>query len=274
MKTKELFGMLLVAFLAAMGLAACSDDEKNEKVSFRLELPTTSYEIMQDGGGTVGLTAHENTTIEVDDPELIQAKFNWGYYTDSPINAAIILTSKGKKGQTSVFITDHENGETATLSVKVVDNYLPISIDESSHPALTGDISFYLVRNEQRDCYFFMLNHMTHQDVLGCRGTYDFSLEEEDGNLVPYLTLTYVSDAEGRFTVASIPPTAHKFSLAGSSSAVYGLIYQRLGIDWEGIKPEARDYMANMTVIMKEVGTEYEIRGEIDNSMIQQGVLE
>lgn len=274
MKTKELFGMLFAAFLAVAGLAACSDDEKGGETPYHLELPTTSYELMQYRGGNIGLTAHENTTIEVDDPELIEAKFEWGYYTDSPINAAIILTSKGEKGETFIRITDHETGETATLRVKVVDNYLPISIDESNHPALTGDISFFLVRNEQRDCYFFILNHMTHQDVLCGRGTYDFSVEEEDGSLVPYLTLTYVSDAEGRFTVASLPPTAHKFSLSGSSSEVYSLIHQRLGIDWEEMKPETRDYMADMTVIMKEVDTEYEVRGEIVTSMIQQGVLE
>lgn len=40
------------------------------------------------------------------------------------------------------------------------------------------------------------------------------------------------------------------------------------------MKPEIRDYMVDMTVIMKEVDTEYEIRGEIVTSMIQQGVLE
>lgn len=72
MKTKELFRMLFVAFLAVAGLAACSDDEKGGETPYHLELSTTSYEVMQYGGGNIGLTVHENTTIKVDDPELIK----------------------------------------------------------------------------------------------------------------------------------------------------------------------------------------------------------
>lgn len=278
MKTERRFGMLLVAFLAAATLAACSDNDKNGdgEVVYHLALPVTSCEVMQNGTESVGFTAHENTTLEVADPELIEAKLIWGYCTDSPINTAVFLTSKGEKGETTIRITDHETDETATLSVKVTDSYLPIGINDSNHPALTNDISFYLVNNGQRDCYFFMLDHMTHQDVLCGQGTYEFSVEEEeDGTPVPYLTLTYVSDAEGRFTIASLPPTAHKFSLTGSSSMAYAVIRSRLGIDWEGMKPETRDVMPYIEVVMREVGTEYEIRGTIDEEWkIKQGVLE
>lgn len=275
MKTERRFGMLLVAFLAAAVLAACSDNDKDGEVAYHLALPVSSCEVMQNGTESVGFTAHENTTLEVADPELIEAKLIWGYCTDSPINAAVFLTSKGEKGETTVRITDHETDETATLSVKVTDSYLPIGIDDSNHPALANDISFYLVNNGQRDCYFFRVDHMTHQDVLCGRGTYEFSVEEEDGNLVPYLILTYVSDAEGRFTIASLPPTTHKFSLTGSTSAAYDFIRSRLGIDWKGMKPETRDVMQYIKVVMREAGTEYEIRGTIDEELkIKQGVLE
>lgn len=278
MKTKEQFRMLFVAFLVVAGLMACSDDD----TSYHLELQETSCEVMLNGSKHVEILAGKDVTLEVADEELIEAVYQWGYLVnglfdgvDEPLPGIVTFKSKGKKGETVVRITDHAIGETVTIGIKVVDAYLPVNINESNHPALTNETSFFLVRNEQHDCYFFRTDHMTHQAVLCGRGTYEFSVEKEGEAFIPYLILNYVSDLEGKFSIVSLPPVAHKFCLTGTLSEVYELIEYRLGVDWNTLVQEARTSpLINMTMVMKESDTEYEIKGEVTQGTMPQGILE
>lgn len=114
-KKKELFEILLVVFFAMAGLTACSNDDEAEHY---LELTSTSCEVMAGQTTSVGLTAHENTTLEVQHPELIEASYTWGYYGGS---IAVIQITGKKKGETTIRITDNETKETATLTVQVTE---------------------------------------------------------------------------------------------------------------------------------------------------------
>lgn len=116
-KTNELMKMLFIAFVTITALAACNDEDE---MDFQLALSKPSCEVMEGQSITVGLSAHENTTINITDPALIDAIYRW-----KESETAIIEIKAKQKGETSIRVTDHETGETATLAVTVTEFPLP-----------------------------------------------------------------------------------------------------------------------------------------------------
>lgn len=120
MRTKSLFGILLL-FLLAIGFISCGDDYDDDKPERHLELSGNSCEVMQGYRVTIDLTAHENTTLEIENPELIDAVYMWegdGY------KAKIEIQGK-QVGLTDIVVTDRETGESAAIKVKVTEFPMP-----------------------------------------------------------------------------------------------------------------------------------------------------
>lgn len=73
MQSKHLLGALLL-LLSTIGFISCSDDDESD---YHLKLSENSCEVMQGRSVTIGLTAHENTTLNIESPELIEAVYVW-----------------------------------------------------------------------------------------------------------------------------------------------------------------------------------------------------
>ena len=52
---------------------------------------------------------------------------------------------------------------------------------------------------------------------------------------IPFLTLTYKTDEDGKLTNENITASGYKLNLIGSSSATYSIISKYLGVDWDQI---------------------------------------
>ena len=50
---------------------------------------------------------------------------------------------------------------------------------------------------------------------------------------MPFLTLTYKTDEDGKLTNENISASSHKFNLIGPSSAIYSILNKYLGVDWD-----------------------------------------
>ena len=64
----------MLLFLFTMGFTSCSEDDKQK---YYLELSQNSCEVIQGYSISIDLTAHENTTLNVENPELIDAAYIW-----------------------------------------------------------------------------------------------------------------------------------------------------------------------------------------------------
>ncbi|MEG1562679.1 MAG: hypothetical protein RR365_02990 [Bacteroides sp.] len=135
MKTKNFFGVFLI-FLCTIGFISCSDDDPK----FHLELSKNSCEVMQGRSVAIELTTHENTTLEIENSDLIEVLYTWGFG-----NFKAKIEIKGKqKGKTDIVVTDHETGESMTITVKVKEYPMPrLSVD---HPKVNifDRMDFYL----------------------------------------------------------------------------------------------------------------------------------
>ena len=72
------------------------------------------------------------------------------------------------------------------------------------------------------------------------RDSYKFSVGKNNNpNLsyetIPFLTLTYKTDEDGKLTNENITASGYKLNLIGSSSATYSIISKYLGVDWDQI---------------------------------------
>lgn len=72
-----------------------------------MELSQNSCEVIQGYSISIDLTAHENTTLNVKNPEFIDAVYTWGV---DGYKAKIEIKGK-QKGETDLVVTDHEMGE-------------------------------------------------------------------------------------------------------------------------------------------------------------------
>ena len=91
----------MLLFLFTMGFTSCSEDDKQE---YYLELSQNSCEVIQGYSISIDLTAHENTTLNVENPELIDAAYIWEL---DDYKAKIEIKGK-QKGETDLVVTDHE----------------------------------------------------------------------------------------------------------------------------------------------------------------------
>lgn len=87
MKTKNLSGLLL--FICTISFVCCNDEDNTES-AYRLELSENTCEVMQGRSSSINLISNENTTLEIADPELIDAAYIWGSHDN--FTAAIEIT--------------------------------------------------------------------------------------------------------------------------------------------------------------------------------------
>ena len=95
-----------------------------------------------------------------------------------------------------------------------------------------SEINVYLKNNEAKECCFFTYNYLEHKidENLISKGCYKFSVGKNNNpNLsyetIPFLTLTYKTDEDGKLTNENIT----------ASSATYSIISKYLGVDWDQI---------------------------------------
>ena len=134
-----------------------------------------------------------------------------------------------------------------------------------------SEINVYLKNNEAKECCFFTYNYLEHKidENLISKGCYKFSVEKNNNpNLsyetMPFLTLTYKTDEDGKLTNENISASSHKFNLIGPSSAIYSILNKYLGVDWDQLSKFVNirsDIALAPTMQMQEEGTEYGVSG-------------
>ena len=77
---------------------------------------------MQGRSVIVDLTAHENTTLDVKNSDLIDVLYTWEF---GSYKAKIEIKGK-QKGETDIVVIDHETRQTATIKVKVTEYPMPL----------------------------------------------------------------------------------------------------------------------------------------------------
>ena len=98
-----------------------------------------------------------------------------------------------------------------------------------------------------------------------------FSIEKNNNpNLsyetIPFLTLTYKTDEDGKLTNENISASGYYFNLIGSFSATYSIINKYLGVDWNRLSKfinTRSDIALAPTMQMQEEGTEYSVNGDV-----------
>lgn len=280
MNTKNLLGILLL-FLCAIGLPACSDDDETKELT-PLQIEKRSYEVRWGDSDDIGIyNGSGNISLKVQNTDIIEASYkineDYGKLILGGANYTFlgqIRVSGKQKGETSLTVTDNVTKETVELQIKVTDRYLSCAIQEGNHPALTKDITVFFVGNEAHDCYFFSMDHANNKlyDEPLAKGTYEFTAEKDGENNKFGVILTYASDDKGRFTDAAIVPSAHKFDMRGSDSYVYSVLKGYLGVDWDNLTKSSvpKDYI----MCMNEIGTEYSAKGLLVLTQMPEGILE
>ena len=114
------------------------------------------------------------------------------------------------------------------------------------------------------------LEHKVDENFIS-KGCYKFSVEKNNNpNLsyetMPFLTLTYKTDEDGKLTNENISASSHKFNLIGPSSAIYSILNKCLGVDWDQLSKFVNirsDIALAPTMQMQEEGTEYVVNGDV-----------
>lgn len=278
MKTKKLLGTLWLAFYSILHLTGC-DNEEAPPVFTPFHIEKQTYEVMRNGTNNIYIVNGSGRVIlAVENTDIVSATLQKDLYADGLLG--VIQLMGLQKGETTLHVTDPITQDTETLQIKVTDRYLAYNIEESNHPALTRQpgIVMYLVDNEERDCYFFSLRNSPDKspDGLVAKGKYLFSAGKEEEAIIPYLTLTYVSDEKGNFTDAAIAPTAHIFDLSKSPQVAYSLLETYLDFNWQELIQDAstKSSPPPPTLKMHETGTEYTITGILNREpLIPEGFL-
>lgn len=165
MKSKHLFGVLLL-FLSTIGFISCSDNNNDDKAKYHLELSENSCEVMQGGSVAINLTAHENMTLDIENPELIDVVYTWEY---GSYKAKIKIEGK-QKGETNVVVIDHETGESATIKVKVTEFPMPVLGVDRSKGNIFDMMNFNLYREDLLPIYFMELSTLCDSIVWTADG--------------------------------------------------------------------------------------------------------
>lgn len=257
-------------------LCSCTESDGSDPFP-PLTLEKTYYEVMSSGHHIIQLTSgSDRISATVGDEDVLGAEC----YVDEGKSYARIILHGRQKGSTTLTLTDEKTGVTQTAEVKVTDTYLAYDITFSNHPILETSIRSFLINNEARDCYFFIMDHM--QGTLRptpIAGSYEFRVQKEaDGTLNPYLYLSYPTDDDGNLD-DDAPATAHEFriDLDNTPPATLSVIEYALGVDWQGLADQAaitRDVMVSYTLRLTVPDTDYVIEGRIDvTTQIPENIL-
>lgn len=123
---KNLIGTFCV-FLLTISLMSCEDGD--EQFKYHLELSQNSCEVMQGSHVTISLITHENTVLEIENPELVDAVYTW----EANGGKANIEIRGKEKGETNLVVTSLETRESAMIKVKVLEYPIPcLAVNQSS----------------------------------------------------------------------------------------------------------------------------------------------
>ncbi len=136
MSVKNLFGVLTM-LLVTICSVGCNDDDALRR---HLELFEDECEVVQGSSVAIGLTAHENTTLDVANPELIEVVYTWKF---NGYKAEIEIRGK-QKGETCIVVTDHETGESATVKVIVTEYPMPRLAVKRPNGNIFDQMIFYI----------------------------------------------------------------------------------------------------------------------------------
>ena len=187
MRTKSLFRTLLM-FLFTIGFISCNDEDKQD---YHLELSKNSCEVMQGFSAAIDLTAHENTTLDIKNPELLDAVYTWELES---YKAKIEIKGK-QKGETDIIVTDHETGESATIKVKVTEYPMPHLAVKQPKGNIYDMMNFYLYNEDSKSISSSDLSAVCDSIVWtvdGMNGSFKvFEHEEGDGWTGKHLTFEW-----------------------------------------------------------------------------------
>lgn len=253
---------LPLVLLGIVLCTSCSNDDdylgtalRFEKKSYEARInETTLIQIM---GGS------QSYTLIVKDPNILGA----GIITyAAKYNPGSLSITGMKKGTTTVTVTDNKRKEQETLSIKIVDFYTTISINESNHPLLKKNRVLFIVNNPAKDFYLFQEDEKTKKISSKplLKGTYEFNAIEK----TPYLTLTYAN----KEAVSII----HKFDLSESVRPAIIFLNNYFLLGWEEwLNPKNRISQSNdFDVTMTEEGTENKIKGNLHKYLMPDGILD
>lgn len=268
-------GGIVILFLCLLGWIGCSDENEGEgKELLPFQMKKSYYEVMLNGfNNSIYIeNGSLDVSLSVDNPDMIDAS----YSKDTEDSMGYIRIEGKQKGTTALTVTDNVTKESSKVEIKVTDSYMVCPIEESNHPLLTTGVVLFLVNNEAHDFYLFVMDHMAHKlyDRPSYSGTYSFSVEKNTDKDVPYetipiLSLTYVSDENGKPIVADIPPTVHAFSMVQSSEVTFRFLEKYLDVDWNQLGEEVAvkgDMIVPHKLVLKEMGTEFSAWGDLDIS--------
>lgn len=287
MKRLKSLWLVIFASLLLVNFAACSSSDDDDNKGNTTPTFVDYLEIPLDHSTVFDIPSGYH--MEIADSSIVAPRFK---FFDSPTT---LLFGK-KKGETTLTITNKETNYSKTIPVKVTDNYISEMITGSTHPVFGKDMFLFFINNDKHSFYLFNKENKEPSGSPVCEGTYEFSVKKEtitnkdkDGKdmsvevYVPYLTLTYHSDKDGKID-ASAPLVAHEFRLDSSTDmALKGIIDYIKNINWDDWKhifepqQEATRSKATFGIgfVMQEVGTEYIVRGDLyDNYRIPEHVLE
>lgn len=141
MKMKLFFLPVLLSVLT-ISVVSCSKDD--DKLEYHLVFSKSSCEVMQGSSVTIDLTAHENTTLDIKNSDIIDAVYTWGF---DEYKAKIEIKGK-QKGETEIVVTDHETGESATVTVTVKEFQMPCLAVKQLKGNIFDLMNFYLYNED------------------------------------------------------------------------------------------------------------------------------
>lgn len=143
MKVKIFFLPVLLSALV-ISVISCSKDD--DKLDYHLKLSRNSCEVVQGESIAIDLITHENTTLDIKNPELVDAAYIWNF--DG--NKAKIEIKGKQKGETDIVVTDHETGETATITVQVTEFPMPHLAVKQPKGNIFDMMNFYLYNEDSK----------------------------------------------------------------------------------------------------------------------------
>jgi hypothetical protein len=235
MKTKNTYRLLMLLLLAVF--AGGCKDENSEPLDFY----EMAYEVPLHGTRYIGIRSGSGDySVQVGNPGLFQASKEEGWS-----NPAGMISVRGLlTGESTLIVTDNHNGERASLTIKVTDNYEVLrifqlyrddsTIAENKHPVLSKMPFVFLVNNKSRDLYFADRsgNESITESGVRIKGKGSYSFTMEDNKL--YLNLIYASNEKGELTNdAAFAPTSHKFQITEHSEFLLHRLNKNLNLSFE-----------------------------------------
>mgnify|MGYP006966730406 CR=1 FL=1 len=286
-KLKNLLQLALVTLVVAT-MTACSDNEdskeeigKQPKIADYIEVPVNDE---------ISIYVPTGYKLSIKDTTIVKAQGRF-------YNYFVTFLQGKKKGETEVTVYNpNEVNSSKTIPVKVTDSYISAMIMGSNHPFCSKNAFLFFINDDKHHFYLFNKEDREPAGKPIAEGTYKFSVKKEtsieyDKNgkeietteNIPYLTLTYNSDKDGRYD-ASAPLTAHEFCLVKSTGMVMKAFKSYLSdADWDALEKEIESSeqstrskaVLGIGLVMQDTSSSLIIEGDLyNNYFIPQHILE